>query len=216
MAGTDAVERPLGLRERKKLLTRERIICAARMLFSERGYDSTTVAEIADGADISVPTLFTYFPTKEDVFFSDYEQAQTMAISYVRARPTGQTAVESLLEWGAKRRPALIEGDTGWLAAFTAIIDANPSLQGAEWVRLMLTRRHLAVEIARDLDLTPENLVPQLLAANAVVSITTVASNGRRHRGSAPSDDPYELIEYAQAVIRASVDALAAMPAPRY
>ena len=83
-------------------------------------------------------------------------------------------------------------------------------------MRLKRTRDHLATEIARDLDLPPENLVPQLLAATAVVSITTVANVGRRHRSTAPNDDPYELIGYAQALIAATTDALTQMPPARY
>jgi AcrR family transcriptional regulator len=216
MPPPDEGDRPLGLRERKKQRTRLRIVEVARALFSERGYDATTVAEIADGADISVPTLFSYFPTKEHIFFSDYESAQAAARTYIDERPAGQSALESLLEWGSQRRPALIEGDTGWLAAFTQILDASDSLRGSEWVRLKLTRDHLAAEIARDLGLAADNVVPRLLAATAVVAITTVADVGRRHRRDAPDDDPYEQIAYAQAVIYASADALAQMPRPRY
>jgi AcrR family transcriptional regulator len=216
MPGADERERPLGLRERKKLKTRARIIEVARAFFAERGYDETTVAEIADAAEISVPTLFTYFRSKEDIFFGDYEVAQAQARTYVDARPEGQSALDSLLEWGSRKRPALIEGDAGWLASFTRILDAHDSLQGAEWVRLKRTRDHLAKEIARDLALPPGNLIPQLLAATAVVAITTVANVGRRHRSDAPDDDPYELIAYAQTVIGASADALAKLPPARY
>jgi AcrR family transcriptional regulator len=207
---------PLGLRERKKLKTRARIVEVARLFFSERGYDATTVAEIADAAEISVPTLFTYFRAKEDIFFSDYESAQALARQFVDDRPETQSALESLLEWGSRRRPKLIAHDAGWLASFTRILDANEALQGAEWVRLKRTRDHLAGEIARDLGVPADNLVPQLLAATAVVAITTVANVGRRHRGDAPNDDPYELIAYAQAVIGASTDALRQMPPARY
>jgi len=216
MPDADVGERPLGLRARKKQQTRERIVQVARALFTEHGYAATTVAEIAAGAEISVPTLFTYFPAKEDVFFSDYEGAQAQARAYVDQRPEGQTALESLLEWGDQRRPALIEGDKGWLAAFTRILDGDASLQGSEWVRLMRTRSHLAGEIARDLDVSADHLVPQLLATTAVASITTVANVGRRRRAEQPAADPYELIAYGKAVIRASVDALEGMPSPRY
>jgi AcrR family transcriptional regulator len=216
MPGAEDRERPLGLRERKKLKTRARIVEVARALFSERGYDATTVAEIADAAEISVPTLFTYFRAKDDIFFSDYEAAQNLARTYVDERPAGYPALEALLDWGSRERPALVEGDTGWLATFTRILDSHDALQGSEWVRLKRTRDHLAGEIGRDLGLAATNAVPQLLAATAVVAITTVASVGRRRRGDAPADDPYELIAYAQTVIRASADALVSMPPTRY
>ena len=60
-------ESPPGLRERKKQRTRELIAARALELFSERGYHATTVADIAAAAEVSKPTLFRYFPTKEDL-----------------------------------------------------------------------------------------------------------------------------------------------------
>lgn len=69
---------------------------------------------------------------------------------------------------------------------------------------------------SRDLGVPADNVVPQLLAGVVVVSITTVANVGRRHRAEAPDDDPYELIAYAEAVIHASTEALAQMPRSRY
>src|SRR5690606_21898032 len=53
---------------RRKRLTRERIFEAALDLFVRKGLDETTVAEIADSADIGKVTFFTYFPTKESIF----------------------------------------------------------------------------------------------------------------------------------------------------
>jgi TetR/AcrR family transcriptional regulator, cholesterol catabolism regulator len=60
-------ERRLGLRERKKQETAERIYRTALKLFSERGYDATTVEEIAQAADVAKGTFFNYFPTKDAV-----------------------------------------------------------------------------------------------------------------------------------------------------
>jgi AcrR family transcriptional regulator len=52
-------------RERKKQETRQRLLEAGWQLFRQRGYDDTTIAEIAEAADVAKGTLFNYFPTKE-------------------------------------------------------------------------------------------------------------------------------------------------------
>jgi AcrR family transcriptional regulator len=79
------------LRERKKRLTREAIFAAAQRLFSERGFDDVTVAEIADAANISVKTLFTYIGAKEELLFSGRPAVLSAVVEAVANRRVGQT-----------------------------------------------------------------------------------------------------------------------------
>ena len=61
----------MGLRERKKQKTREAIQREAMRLFQEQGYEATTIEQIAEAVEISPSTFFNYFPSKEDVVFTD-------------------------------------------------------------------------------------------------------------------------------------------------
>src|SRR5260370_34829392 len=82
---------PESLRERKKRLTREAIFAAAQALFSERGFNDVTVAEIADAANISVKTLFTYIGSKEELLFSGRPTVLDAVVEAVRNRKLAQT-----------------------------------------------------------------------------------------------------------------------------
>jgi AcrR family transcriptional regulator len=66
--------KPPGRRERKKLDTRRRIFRAALDLFKEKGFDDTTVEEIAELADVGKGTVFNYFPQKTDFLLAAYRE----------------------------------------------------------------------------------------------------------------------------------------------
>ena len=83
-----------GLRERKKRLTRAAIFAAAERLFSERGFENVTVAEIADAANISVKTLFTYVRAKEELVLGDAPTILDEVAAAVRNRAAGQSPLD--------------------------------------------------------------------------------------------------------------------------
>src|SRR5216683_1832714 len=88
-----------GLRERKKQRTRETIARAAYELFAERGYQATTLAEIAEAADVSTRTIFAYFPSKEDILFSNFALMKEELARALAERPEGQDALETVREF---------------------------------------------------------------------------------------------------------------------
>ncbi|MEU0600284.1 TetR family transcriptional regulator [Streptomyces sp. NPDC006393] len=88
-------DRPqLGLRERKKIKTREAIRDATYALIREQGYDATTIEQIADRAEVSPSTVFRYFPTKEDIVLTD--EYDPLMLEELRARPADEPWMDSL------------------------------------------------------------------------------------------------------------------------
>jgi len=86
-----------GLRERKKQRTRCALAQAALRLFGERGYEETTIADIAAAADVSTRTFFSYYPSKEHVVFSDAEERATLALAVIAERQAGERPVDLLV-----------------------------------------------------------------------------------------------------------------------
>jgi AcrR family transcriptional regulator len=72
-------DRPVSLRERKKVKTRDAIRREAFRLFDESGYANTTVEQIADAAEVSPSTFFRYFPSKESVLLADDQDPVMLA-----------------------------------------------------------------------------------------------------------------------------------------
>ncbi|KNB51996.1 TetR/AcrR family transcriptional regulator [Streptomyces caatingaensis] len=91
----------LGLRERKKIKTRQAIRTAAYRLFEEQGYDATPVDQIAHAADVSPSTVFRYFPTKEDIVLTD--EYDPLLESLLHERPADEPPLTAV-------RQAIVEG----------------------------------------------------------------------------------------------------------
>src|SRR2546423_4454054 len=88
----------IGRRERKKAQTRRALADAALELFLERGFDAVGVKDVADAADVSVTTLFKYFPSKEALVFDQEADIEAALVLAVRGRPPGYTVVDALRE----------------------------------------------------------------------------------------------------------------------
>ncbi|MGW5771659.1 TetR family transcriptional regulator [Streptomyces longwoodensis] len=91
------------LRERKKQRTREALLRAALELFTTRGYERTTVDDVADAVGVSQRTFFRYFAGKEEAALAVQDLVEERFVAAVRARPADETPLEAL-------RHALTEG----------------------------------------------------------------------------------------------------------
>jgi AcrR family transcriptional regulator len=84
-------------RERKKLETRQALEEAALRLFGERGYEQTTVEDIAEAADVAVRTFFRYFSSKQAVLFGDFVTDRVARLRVeLSARPATEDPLESV------------------------------------------------------------------------------------------------------------------------
>src|SRR5262245_13768520 len=90
------VEAASGLRERKKARTREAIIDAALDLFGHKGFEATTIEDIAAAADVSPRTFFRYFESKVDRVMARNEAHGDKIGPLMAGRPASEGPVEAL------------------------------------------------------------------------------------------------------------------------
>jgi AcrR family transcriptional regulator len=142
-----ADQRP-GLRERKRARTRQALAEAAADLFTRRGYDATTVADIAAAADIGTRTFFSHFASKEEVLFPESDERVAVAIEAFRTREPDERPIDVLVRTLA--HPAIEGSDdlVGRLAALRLhLIRTVPAVRG----RALQLQQDAQREIARHL-----------------------------------------------------------------
>ncbi|WP_030685128.1 TetR/AcrR family transcriptional regulator [Streptomyces sp. NRRL B-1347] len=124
-----------GLRERKKRQTKQRISDIATGLFLERGFAAVTVADVAEAADVSVNTVYNYFPAKEDLFLDRGAEMADRLSRWVRGRRPGESAADGVL----RELRALVEGVSPTVGLFTGyadfmrVITDSPALRSRLW-----------------------------------------------------------------------------------
>ncbi|MFF4693622.1 TetR family transcriptional regulator [Streptomyces sp. NPDC001307] len=163
---------PLGLRERKKQKTRERIRREAYRLFAEHGYEATTVDQIADAAEISSSTFFRYFPTKEDVVIQDeYDPALADAI---RSRPAGEPIVDAILSSLKGSLGAMLQQDREDLLLRTRITFNDPAIRARNMAEQERSERAMAEVIAERTGRNAADLEIKCAAAAIIAVFTTL------------------------------------------
>src|SRR3954453_13012093 len=125
--------RPPGLRERKKAQTRQLIAETARRLFAERGFEAVRVSEVAEAADVSDATVFNYFPSKEDLFYSGLEAFEEELLSAIRDREPGESVLDAFARFVLTPRGLLASTDPEaeeQLSSITPAVEGRPALLG--------------------------------------------------------------------------------------
>jgi AcrR family transcriptional regulator len=170
MSSLDTPPATPGLRERKKQRTRDTIARAALRLFAERGYDETTLAEIAEAADVAPRTIFAHFENKEDILFSDEMGIFNELKRRLDERPAGATTVDALREFVACMKSP--DEDT---KLRKKVIMADPALQMKMRAHHAQLEPMLAESIARDLGTGPDDIRSLLIAASMVAALQSVS-----------------------------------------
>jgi len=141
----------MGLRERKRQQTRQELIGAAMRLFEERGYEQTTVAEIASAAGVSTKTFFNYFASKDEVLFPHLSRRIDAAVALIEQRGADDQMADVLVAaMQHMLADALAEEVDGGLAAVRLpMIMSVPAVQAATLHRYFLAETQLARALHR-------------------------------------------------------------------
>ncbi|MFD9909943.1 TetR/AcrR family transcriptional regulator [Streptomyces sp. NPDC059063] len=205
MAAQEGAGPELGLRERKKRQTAERIWLAAVDLFVERGFDKVSVAEIAAAADVSKMTVFNYFGTKEDLLLSRMERYVPDAADAVRNRAPGESAAEALrarlLELIEVRDPSLGLSDNPRTIEILRLIAETPVLLHRAHRFHLRGQRLLADVLAEE---TGEPVLAEVAAAQLIGVRNAVFAEVQRRRAAGASLD--EAAEAAAQLARDAFD----------
>lgn len=176
---------PESLRERSRARRRAEIERAALRLFAERGYDATTVAQVAEAAEVSPRTVSLYFPSKLELALS-YIAGSAQRLSDACAnRSAGQTTLDVLADWLRSERQT--HGET--IGLLRAMLDANPALRGAETPEIAESRRKINAALAADLGRPPDDAVVRLVNGAMAGVISVLLQINPKEDGAAEAFD---------------------------
>ncbi|KMS86260.1 TetR family transcriptional regulator [Streptomyces regensis] len=160
-------DRPrLGLRERKKIKTREAIRAATYALIEEQGYDATTIDQIADRAEVSPSTVFRYFPTKEDIVLTD--EYDPLMLEELRARPAGESWTDSVRHVMHKAIDAMMAEDPDVVRVRAHLAVQVPAVRSRMAESMSETGRLLRVALAERSGLAADSLEVRVYATALV------------------------------------------------
>ncbi len=170
-------------RERKKAQTRQRLQEQALRLFIERGYEATTVEQIAAAAGVSHMTFFRYFPTKEDAVLSD--SYDPLLVAAIRARPRTEDPVTRIHAAVREGLGAIYTADREALLVRVRLTLRTPALRARLWENQVATRDLLAGALV---DGEPD-FATRVLASACLATLTTALEEWVATDGAAELPD---------------------------
>lgn len=156
-------------RARKKAATKQSIQDHALRLFVKKGYDATTVEEIATAAGVSHMTFFRYFPRKEEVV--EYDEYDPMLEELVAARPPDEpplTALHAAIRIGLQQS---LRTDRDALLVRTRLVLSNPTLRSRNVLAQDTTRDLFARALARRAGRSAPDLAAMVQASAALGAV---------------------------------------------
>ncbi|WP_406331076.1 TetR/AcrR family transcriptional regulator [Streptomyces sp. NBC_00203] len=179
----------MGLRERKKQRRYQAVSETAIGLFLEKGFDAVSVAEVAAAAEISKPTLFRYFPAKEDLVLYRIGDHEDEAARVVADRAEGESVIGALrahfLDGLRRRDPVTGLNDHPAVRAFYRLLYGTPSLVARLYSHLERSEAALAEALGGGLDAR--------LAAGQIIAVRRILAeeNWRRVAAGEGVDEVY-------------------------
>jgi AcrR family transcriptional regulator len=206
MGPLDTQTTKLGLRERKKQQTRETIARVALELFAERGYDETTLADIAEAADVSPRTIFAYYESKEDILFCEEGAFIDRLEQMLEERPPGTTTIDAMRGFFASIEPPDEEARLR-----KKVVTGSTALEMRMLARHGQLEPMLVNSIARDLGAGPDDMRPLLIAASMTAAFMSVRDRlFEAEAGGEPlsHEDAMTVLDQVLEFARAGVEAL--------
>jgi AcrR family transcriptional regulator len=212
-----------GRRERKKRETRTRIQDAALELFATRGYRDTTIAAIAEHADVATRTVTLHFPAKEDLLFADDPFTPESLGLRLGARGPQEDTLEVVRDWMRTTMRSLDASDAEqspdlggvWRrrALRSRLLMEDDDLRGRARAGYRELEQLVAAGIGQDLGQAADALLPRLTASTVVGGLREIyATREGQEKAVSATSELFDLVDAVFAFARAGMAGLSAGP----
>ncbi|WP_326820515.1 TetR/AcrR family transcriptional regulator [Streptosporangium sp. NBC_01756] len=197
--------RDLPLRERKKLRTRRALAESALRLFTERGYDATTLDDLCDAVEVSKRTFFRNYPSKEDVALAADSDLWSAYLDSVVTQELNGPLLEALrVALDATLGAMDLDWDRRFLAT-RALSEAVPALQAHSLGYCQDTTRALVEAVGNRSDTDIDEVRLRLIVEIFVAAWRTASLRWTAQGGHGGRDALTKLVEETFAEIPAAL-----------